>query len=256
MWRKARIVLLLFILATVAQTAWLSRVRSVEWKEPLRVAIYPIVADGRATTAAYVAALQQEHFAVIESFFADEARRYDLALTRPVEIMLAPRVVTVPPAPPSNASAFDAVLWSLSMRWWAWRNDELRGPRPQVRIFVLYFDAKQHPRLAHSVGLQKGLIGRVNAFSNEDMTVTNNVVIAHELLHTLGATDKYDPGTSLPVHPEGYAEPELKPLHPQRSAELMGGRIPVLPQRADIPESLGQVVIGRATAREIQWLRQ
>lgn len=247
--------LLLFILATVAQTAWLSRVRSVEWKEPLRVAVYPIVADGGAHTATYVDALQLEQFSGIEEFFAEEARRYGLAQTRPVEMILAPRVATVPPAPQRNAGAFDAVVWSLSMRWWAWRNDELRGPKPQVRIFVLYFDAKQHPRLAHSVGLQKGLIGRVNAFANEEMTVTNNVIIAHELLHTLGATDKYDPATSRPVHPEGYAEPQAEPLHPQRFAELMGGRIPISSQRAEIPESLKQVMIGSKTAREIKWFR-
>ncbi len=255
MWRKARIVILLFMLATVAQTAWLARVRSVEWQEPLRVAVYPIVADGSTQTFAYVDALVLEQFSGIEIFFADEARRYGLALSPPVEIMLAPQVKSVPPAPPRNAGAFDAVVWTLSMRWWAWRNDEFRGPKPQVRLFVLYFDAKRHPRLAHSVGLQKGLIGRVNAFANEDMTETNNVIIAHELLHTLGATDKYDPATSLPVYPEGYAEPGAEPRHPQRYAELMGGRIPLSPQRADIPESLAQVVIGEVTAREMQWRR-
>lgn len=255
MWRKARIVILLFMLVTVAQTAWLARVRSVEWKEPLRVAVYPIVADGGTQTAAYVDALAHEQFVGIADFFAAEAQRYGLALTRPVEMILAPRVAAVPPAPPRNAGAFDAVVWTLTMRWWAWRNDELRGPKPQVRIFVLYFDPQQHPRLAHSVGLQKGLIGRVNAFANEDMAQTNNVIIAHELLHTLGATDKYNPATSLPVYPEGYAEPEVEPRHPQRYAELMGGRIPLSSQRAEIPESLKQVLVGNATAREIQWLR-
>lgn len=255
MWRKARIVVLLFILATVAQTAWLSRVRSVEWREPLRVAIYPVVADGSAQSGVYVDALRLEQFAGIETFFADEARRHGLTLAKPVEIMLAPRVNSVPPAPPRNAGAFDAIVWTLSMRWWAWRNDEIRGIRPQVRMFVLYFDGNKNSRLAHSVGLQEGLIGRVNAFANEEMTLTNNVIIAHELLHTLGATDKYDAATSQPVHPGGYAEPQATPLHPQRFAELMGGRIPLSPQRAEIPESLAQVLVGGATAREIRWLR-
>lgn len=255
MWRKARIAVLLFILATVAQTAWLARTRSVEWKESLRVAIYPIVADGGAQSGAYVDALRLEQFAGIEVFFADEARRHGLALGRPVEILLAPRVMSVPPAPPRNASTFEAIVWTLSMRWWAWRNDEFRGSKPQVRIFVLYFDPKLHPRLAHSVGVQQGLIGRVNAFADAEMTLTNNVIIAHELLHTLSATDKYDAATSQPVHPGGYAEPQATPLHPQRYAELMGGRIPVSAQRAEIPESLAQVLIGTETAREIKWLR-
>jgi len=33
-------------------------------------------------------------------------------------------------------------------------------------------------------------------------------VIAHELLYTLNATDKYDLNTGLPIFPNGYAEPE------------------------------------------------
>jgi hypothetical protein len=85
------------------------------------------------------------------------------------------------------------------------------------------------------------------------MLGSNDVVIAHELLHTLGATDKYDLATGLPSHPAGYAEPERAPLHPQSHAELMGGRIPLSGSRAETPESLRRVVIGPATAREIGW---
>jgi hypothetical protein len=109
--------------------------------------------------------------------------------------------------------------------------------------------------VAHSLGLKEGLIGIVHAFATRPMTPTNSVVIAHELLHTLGATDKYDPASGRPRHPEGYAEPEREPRHPQTAAELMAGRIPLSPGRAEIPESLDQVVVGRVTAREIGWLR-
>ena len=59
MWRYLRIAILLFILATVAQTAWLARTRSAEWKTPLRVAIYPIPADASAATAQYIAGIAQ-----------------------------------------------------------------------------------------------------------------------------------------------------------------------------------------------------
>jgi hypothetical protein len=79
------------------------------------------------------------------------------------------------------------------------------------------------------------------------------MVLAHELLHTLGATDKYAPGTNAPRFPDGYASPEAKPLLPQTKAELMAGRIPLDAQRADIPTSLRQVVIGPVTSREIGW---
>ena len=46
--------------------------------------------------------------------------------------------------------------------------------------------------MAHSTGLQKGMLGVVNAFASADQEGSNAVVIAHELLHTFGATDKYD----------------------------------------------------------------
>jgi hypothetical protein len=74
-------------------------------------------------------------------------------------------------------------------------------------------------------------------------------------LHTLNATDKYDLSTTLPIYPEGYAEPEKTPLHPQAFAELMGGRIPRSETSAEIPNSLKHTLIGDITAREIGWLR-
>ena len=255
MWRAIRIVILLFILATVAQGAWIARARTANWNETLRVAIYPIESDGAAGTAAYVRSLRREQFEPIDAFFRHEAERHGLPLTAPIEVYLAARVDSIPPAPPAAAGTMDSILWSLQMRFWAWRNDAYAGPRPHVRIFVLYFDPPQRQRLAHSVGLQKGMIGRVNAFADNGMTATNNVIIAHELLHTLGAIDKYDPASGRPRFPDGYAEPKLDPLHPQRYAEIMAGRIPLEPTRAEIPRTLDETLIGAATAREINWLK-
>ena len=77
--------------------------------------------------------------------------------------------------------------------------------------------------------------------------------MAHELLHTLRATDKYSFATNTPSFPDGYAAPEARPLLPQTKAELMAGRIPLDAQRAEMPSDLKQVVIGAATAREIGW---
>ena len=93
----------------------------------------------------------------------------------------------------------------------------------------------------------------MNVFASDAMAGTNNVVIAHEMLHTFGATDKYDLATNLPLFPDGYAEPERMPRVPQQFAEIMGGRIPISPLRADQPDGLHRVVIGPLTAREINW---
>jgi hypothetical protein len=84
----------------------------------------------------------------------------------------------------------------------------------------------------------------------------DNVIIAHELLHTVGATDKYNLSTGLPIFPEGYAEPDKEPLLPQEFAEIMGGRILVSDNSSEMPESLYQTLIGPVTAHEIKWIEE
>jgi hypothetical protein len=255
MWRVIRIALLLVILASVAQTAWLARTRTAEWKTPLRVAIYPIAADASDASRRYVAGLGKETFEDIEAFFKAEAAKHSLPLPSPVELILAPPIASPPPPAPFGGNALRVILWSLELRYWAWWNDTVKGPKPHVRVFVTYHDPALDARLPHSTGLQKGLLGVVNAYAQTDMDGSNNVVIAHELLHTLGATDKYDPATNLPVFPDGYADPQAQPLHPQRRAEIMAGRIPVSETRAATPTALKHAGVGEKTAREIGWVR-
>jgi len=80
----------------------------------------------------------------------------------------------------------------------------------------------------------------------------NNFVIAHELLHTVGATDKYD-ANGQPLNPTGLADPNSQPPYPQYKAEIMGGRVALTPNRAEIPKGLEEAVVGYATAAEIGW---
>ena len=140
------------------------------------------------------------------------------------------------------------------MRFWAKSIESDYGPSSDVQIFVLYHDPEENPKLAHSLGLQKGLVGVVHAYAGWRETGSNNMVIAHELLHTVGASDKYDIQSLQPIYPIGYAEPDKEPLLPQEFADLMAGRIPLSENQADRPRSLDYVVIGEATAREIRWI--
>jgi hypothetical protein len=255
MFRVFRIVVLLIVLAGVAGSAWLTQMRTTSWQRPLRVVMFPINADGSGATASFVAALGREAFQPIDDFMRDEAQRYALAQRDPVDVDVAPRVDSLPPAAPYGGNPVQIALWSLRLRFWAWRNADYPGPRPDVRMFLLYHDPARVTRVAHSLGLQKGLIGVVHVFASEEQAGSNNVVIAHELLHTVGASDKYDAETNQPRHPEGYAEPEREPLLPQTFGEIMGGRIPVSADDAHMPQGLQDVLIGTATAREINWLR-
>ena len=147
------------------------------------------------------------------------------------------------------------VVWSLELRFWAWRNDDYPGTRPDIRIFAVFHDPATTGQVEHSIGLKEGLIGVANVFAANHMTEENNVIVAHELLHTLGAADKYDPSTSQPLFPAGFADPEQSPLYPQKFAEIMAGRVPLTETESDTPRNLELAIIGPKTAAEINWRR-
>ncbi len=253
--RTFRIFLLLLVLLFVALSSWLAKARSTAWDRPLWVVVYPVNGDGSDASARYISDLRAEAFVPIEEFMAREAQRHGLKLANPVTMKLAPPVTKFPPKPPPNGDTLGVMTWSLKMRYWAWKNDTFKGPSADIQMFVVYHDPKQYDRLEHSFGLQKGLLGVVNAFADRRLEGQNNVVMAHELLHTVGATDKYDMRTNLPIHPAGFAEPDKQPLYPQSKAEIMGGRIPLSQTNAEIPGNPGQTLIGAVTAAEINWLK-
>jgi hypothetical protein len=114
---------------------------------------------------------------------------------------------------------------------------------------VLFHDPARTNPLPHSTGLAKGQVALVHAFASAQQQRQNAVVIAHELLHVFGAGDKYDPATLQPQCPDGYAEPDRDPRHPQLRAEIMGGRIALDERRSEIPATLDDTVIGPQTAR-------
>ena len=255
MWRVTRIAVLLFILATVAQGAWLARTRTTEWDRTLHVVIYPVNGDGSQTVERYIGGLRGATFEPIEAFFNQEAENHGVRLRPPILVALAPPVSSQPPALPLGGGKAEILVWSLRLRYWAYWNNSYKRAKPDVRIFVSYFDPGIRPRLAHSTGLQKGLLGVVNAFAAADMDGSNNVVITHELLHTFGATDKYDLINNRPLFPDGYADPRAEPLLPQAQAEIMAGRIPLSETRTEIPAGMDEIMIGARTAREINWVR-
>jgi hypothetical protein len=253
--RKLRIAVLLLILLFVALNTYFDRVYSTDWDIPLRVMVFPINGDGSDVAERYIAGIQPTQFTSIEKFFTVQADSFAVKLQRPFRFTLASQIHGMPPMLEPGAGAFDAVVWSLRTRYWAWTTPEYPpGPQPDIRLFVLYYNPETSPSLPHSVGLQKGLFAVVNAFADRRMEGSNDVVISHELLHTLGATDKYNLATNQPLLPDGYAEPSRQPVYPQSSAELMGGRIPITATEAHIPESLRQVIVGPMTAAEIGWV--
>jgi hypothetical protein len=254
MWRKIRIAVLLLILATVVQQTWLEKT-DLEWKDNFYVVVYPVNVDGSVKVSEYLRTLTRDNFEPMAEYFANEAEPYHLGIRRPIEVQLGPQVIDIPPLPPADGNMLGSIIWSLKFRYFAWRHSPKVHVKPAIRLYLLYYDPVTNPRLSHSTALNKGRIGRVNLFGDSAYSKQNLVILAHELLHTLNATDKYDFATDIPSYPDGFAEPDKTPRYPQDFAELMGGRTPISEQQAEIPKSLKQTLIGAKTAREIGWLK-
>lgn len=256
MWKTIRIVILLALLGAVAGNALLERARTHQWDRPVRVGLFPVAGDASPATAAYVRSLKHEEFADIEAFFANEAKRLQLGLDTPISVELYPDPGLAPPPMPVGGNPVAVIWWSLGMRLYAWRHGQAPdGGTPPIRIFLVYHDPALSPQVPHSAGLEKGLLGVTHVFATSRMRGDNNIVIAHELLHTLGATDEYDARTNLPSYPDGYGDPNQVPRFPQHWTEIMAGRRAISPTAAEMPPSLEDCLIGPRTAAEIRWTR-
>ena len=89
MFRRFRIVVLLYTLILVGGSAWLTRTDSTDWQEPLWVLVYPINADHSNAADTYIENLEREHFSAIERFFRRQGQTYGLELDRPVTVRVA-----------------------------------------------------------------------------------------------------------------------------------------------------------------------
>jgi hypothetical protein len=253
-WKNVRIGLLLLVLAVVAIQAWRDRTETQSWREPLWVGIFPLNGDGTVGAQRFVESLTVKDFAPIEAFFVREASRYGVEVAQPVHIELYPPGRKLPPALARDSGPLAIAWWSLKLRWYAMDASRVPGRAPaRIRLFVLFHDASTLSVAPDSHGLQKGLVGVVHVFADPAMKGSNNIVIAHELLHTVGASDKYDLASGAPLFPVGYGNRNQVPLYPQQRAEIMAGRRALSARKGEMPRSLHEVVIGPETAREIRW---
>lgn len=250
-----RIITLLLIFLSLAFYAKTQKLKSRSWVTPLDVVIYPMNSDQSVVVQNYISQLDQSVFTEIDRFFQNEAAHYQLTLVQPVSTQLGSIIETYPPSAPSaNASFIETILWSIKFRYWAYQHTpDNQSNLHRVRVFIHFHEASEHTQLQHSLGLDKGLLSIVHAFASKEQESQNNIVIAHELLHTVGATDKYNVDNQS-VFPDGYANPEQKPLFPQLQAEIMSGRIPLSSTASKMAESLQDCIIGEKTAEEINWL--
>ncbi|MEM7304441.1 MAG: hypothetical protein AAF372_02815 [Pseudomonadota bacterium] len=252
--KNLRILILLIILGIVASYVKDQQLVTQGWFMPLDIVVYPINPDNSPIVERYIDSLDADSYRQIDNFISRESKKYDIITSQPTRTRLGQTLTIQPPMPPPpNSSKLQNILWSLKLRYWIWRNaPEEMDEKYLVRMFVLYHDPARFGQLKHSVGLQKGLIGIVNAYGVKSQTTQNNIVIAHEFLHTVGASDKYN-AYGHPVIPEGLGNPDKSPRFPQKKAEIMAGKRAISETSSEMPLSFKQMVIGTKTAQEIGW---
>jgi hypothetical protein len=252
--KRLRIALLLYVLLFVAGTQFFTARYATDWDTPLWVDIYAVAADRHPAARRYVESLSANEFADAESFLAREAKRYGVTLEKPFRFRIVGEHADELPRLGAETGWLGVLSWSLRMRWLAarlrWQSD---GPSGDIVVFAVFHEPAEGVALDRSTALHKGLIAVANLFADRAAHGPNQIVLAHELLHTLRATDKYSLTSNAPLYPDGYADPQAQPLLPQAKAELMAGRVPLDERRFGEPSSLREVVIGPATAREIGW---
>ena len=251
--KQVRIALLLIVLLLVVHNVFSDARRIASWNSPLFVSVYPVNQDNSPQAQRYIDALDGDDLQPIADWMADEAKRYGLDLAAPIYIDLGRQIDDPPPQQPFDGSLWDRMRWVAQLRWWRFRFDE-QGQDPDIVIIARYHDPNRNLRLPHSTGLERIRVASAHLFASRAQAGANRVVLLHELLHTVGATDKYDLDTGRPRYPDGYADPDRQPLYPQRRAEIMAGRIPVDERRIVQAPSLRHVVIGPVTARELGWM--
>jgi len=252
LFRISRIVVLLTILFVIVSGSWMVEKRMAAWDRPILVTVYPIAADDRTSTLEFARSIDADSFREVNDFFTAQSTPYGFQVTPAFRFQVAEASADRPPAVPGQFSTVDIALWSLRMRWWVWMKSLTDGLiEPDIQMFVMYHGLDNAAEVGISVGMRKGRYGIVKSFARVSAEEINLVVFTHEMLHVLGATDKYVLSTGDPIFPDGFADPGRSPLFPQERAEIMGGAIPLSAASSVMPDSLAQCKIGRLTAREI-----
>ncbi|MGE5664145.1 MAG: hypothetical protein ACM31I_07450 [Deltaproteobacteria bacterium] len=255
--RAAVLVGALVVAAAWAGGVYRIRAARVKWDRPVEVAVVLLSAT---EIDALRFARMEDGLSELGDRLSAEFARYRGGSGTPFSFRL------VGPVPfdgalsltPESPGAIDRAMHAYRL----WRT--LRGVHAAARFDPEPYDARIYLLLepatvpegtrtfAEGSGAAGGEVGLVRAAASSDDAVLALTAVAHELLHCLGATDKYD-SAGHALAPDGLAEPDLSPQYPQRYAEWMVGEVPTGPGQGRIPSSLAEIRVGPATAREIGW---
>jgi hypothetical protein len=231
-----------------------SRRARTEWEHPVSVAV-ALVELGPVDHATLNTL--GPRFRVLEARLASEYHRYGGHLAQPVTFTLF-GPVSADRGPPADPDSDIPSLARHAYELWRWTHAIDEGSNLPTHSF----DSRIYLviRAPHDTGRQwvegsseaGGRVGVARVEIDESSVDLALFVVSHEFLHTLGASDKYGP-TGRALIPNGLVEPDRVPRYPQRFAEVMARNLVLAPNDERPPESIAELGVGIATAREIGW---
>lgn len=260
-WVRVSVLLfILFVVVLYALKDLRSRRERTAWDRTLDVAVVVVHVDGTPAVDPDAVRVLEERLPALEERLRAEAERYrppSTGIEPPFRFRIkGPVIVKSRPPSPASEGAVDLAKQAVDMKAWLRDVDPRAGVEPEQwdsRIYVIVRrPASQRRAFVEGESEQGGRVGSVAVELDASMADTTLFVVTHELMHTLGATDKYDQNGRTLI-PDGLAEPEREPLYPQRYAEVMARNRPTSPVAETIPISLDELAVGPKTAQEIGW---
>lgn len=257
---KTRVVLLTAVLLGVGAWALVVRhreTRPVDWSQPHRVTVCPLLAPG--TDADGLRDAFAEAPALLEAWAGEQHEYWTGTESRPIEFeWLEPlAVLESPPRLPLEGASFWR-RYRATKRFMDYLGAQAERFPPQeieasrIWLYVHRGIDRGAWEERFSVGTRRGRLGVVFApDSPEDWGNTLSVVM-HETLHTIGARDHRERDGTI-AYPSGYADPSAEPVLPQERAEIMALGIPATETEEYRVDSLDDTALGLWTAKEIGW---
>lgn len=252
--RNVRVAVLLMVLVAVALYGWQrTRRRALRnsWNGPLPVAVVLVAPKSPSpeVVAAWTRGLSR-----LETWMQGEYTRANGSpgVTMLPFTLLGPVTVDQPlPLPQPDAEVAERTRSALAFESAASAIDEQASVPKGAVVIDVWLEPAGGSSFVEGLGEAGGVRGLVHGNLDDTQIDLELIAVAHELLHCLGASDKY--GADGHALPNGLAEPSRAPLYPQRFAELMAVERATSAHDGLLPNSLDEVRVGPVTAREIGW---
>ncbi len=255
-----RVTVLSAILLGVLAYAWLDHERRHSrtlWQEPLTVGMVVLDFGKGGVDEAVLASLAARASALGERLSREFARYRDADQPMIRVLPYGPVHVKRRPPEPQGEGLWAALRYSYELWRYTSQVDDAadvpsRGLDSRIYVVAEPVDDAERKQV-EGYSQDGGRIGIARVQLDDSTIDLGLFVVAHELMHTLGASDRYDEfGRTL--IPEGLGNPEQRPLYPQQTADVMARNRVLEPGTEIPPETLEELSVAPQTAAEIGWL--